>query len=172
MKNLIIILLLFFCIILFTTIKINVRKLEIKNKKIKLILYLEIYLLGKIKIYQKKIKKRELLKFLKISEEKNIQKKERKILVKPKIEKINIKISYGTENYIFNAYIYALLQTILNMGLSQMNAKENRMILESQYNKKLHIIIEVKFKINIIKVISQIVFSRNEIMSKKVVKNV
>ncbi len=174
MKNLIIMLLLIFLGILFLTIKINIKKLEIKDNKIKLITYIELYLFGTIKLFKKKIKKKDLIKLLRVSEEKRIKKKERKILTKinPKIEKLNIKINYGLRNYIYNAYVYALLQTILNIVLSKINAKENRLIIENQYNKKMYILIEAKIKISIIKVISQIIFSRNKIMSKKVIKNI
>lgn len=75
MKILIIMLFFISIVILLLNIKLNIKKIEILNRKIKFNIYLQIYLLNRLKLYEKKITKNDILKLIQLSQKKKSNKR-------------------------------------------------------------------------------------------------
>lgn len=135
-----IILLSFICMLISSTIKINVKQLELENILLPKVTYdynIEIgfYLLGKIPFLKFKINKARLKK-LKIMEKMKkaqvVQKiewngdllKELKTL-SPKIEELNLVLNIGTEDALYTSAIVFIISTILSLGLPHFVESKN-----------------------------------------------
>ena len=133
--------LLFFCVIIFllfmivfSTIKLNVKKFNIlnveqslgRNKEKEILIYAEFYLFGIIRIARIKVTKR-LLERLKIR--RDVKKLERDVTnfqfnnvidvikkFKIKLESINLSLSFGVDSVILTSYLVAFISTILRSG--------------------------------------------------------
>lgn len=114
MKYLVIILFLIF-IISSITIQIDIKHLEIINKKIKFNIYIKLYLFKKIKIFSKKIKKKDILKLVELSSKNNDINKAKKIFKKinSELEEIGIDIQYGIKNIKINTCLYIIVNTVI-----------------------------------------------------------
>ena len=172
--------LLFFCgilgififiilLLLLSTIKLNISKLNIKNfengvkfKKIKkdFEIYLELCLFGKIKYAKIKIDKKKIQK-LKIKNSFKDIKKDAEILknikigeivkkLKVDIEKLNLSLELGTEEITLTVFLVTIISTLLGIALHNQN-KENidfNIVPLYQFgnsvNLKLNCIIDVK----------------------------
>lgn len=169
MKILIIILFLIFTFVLLLDIKIEIRKIEIVNKKIKFNIYLQIYLLSKIKLYEKRVTKKEILKLIQLSEKRKIIKNEKKLIknLSIEIEKIDIQILYNLKNPIHMAYIYGVLQAIINILIASINPKSKNIIIKTQYKGNLYVYISTKTKVNIRKTIIKIIKNNIRSISKR-----
>ena len=166
--------LLFFCgilgififiilLLLLSTIKLNISKLNIvKFKKIKkdFEIYLELCLFGKIKYAKIKIDKKKIQK-LKIKNSFKDIKKDAEILknikigeivkkLKVDIEKLNLSLELGTEEITLTVFLVTIISTLLGIALHNQN-KENidfNIVPLYQFgnsvNLKLNCIIDVK----------------------------
>lgn len=114
MKYLVIILFLIF-IISSITIQIDIKHLEIINKKIKFNIYIKLYLFKKIKIFSKKIKKKDILKLVELSSKNNDINKAKKIFKKinSELEEVRIDIQYGIKNIKINTCLYIIVNTVI-----------------------------------------------------------
>ncbi len=167
MKTFIIILFFIFINFLLLNIKLDIRKIEIFNKKIKINIYLQFFLLNKIKIFEKKITKKDIVKLIKMTEIKKIRKREKSIIenLYIQIEKCNIQILYNFKNPIYSAYIYGLLQAVLNIIITYANAKTRDITIKTYYKGTLYLYFNIKINISVIKTIEKII--KNKIKNKK-----
>lgn len=175
MKIFIIILFLIFILLLSITIKIEIRKIEIINRKIKLNIYIKLYILNTIKIFQKRITKRELKRIINMSKKQKVFKDGKKIFknIEIEFENINLKIIYPVKNPILGAYIYAVLQGISNIGAAIAQTKKKEIEIKNINKGKVYIYFSTYIKINIAKTILKIIRSfKKEKIDKKVLKNI
>ena len=164
--------LLFFIFISVITSKIElcIDKFLYQNRKIKFSIKIKIYILRKLKIFEKKIKKKHIMKIINISERKTIFKAEKKIL-DIEIEKIDLKIKYGIKHIFTNIYVYGLVNTIIPMLISKYtnkNTEKNIKIETDFYNNSLYLEMILKLKIDILN--SVINYFKH--MQKAILKNV
>ena len=118
------IIILFFIIILTTLkVKIDIEKLEIDKSKIKYRAKIKIYILKYIKIFQKRIKKKDLSKIFFLFKKKG--KRIKNSYFKMRIAKLDLKISYGMSNVFANIYIYAILNALVPMIISANGVDSN-----------------------------------------------
>ena len=145
--------LLFFCVffglilalcllLICSTIKLNIKKLEISNieghlkrKKtdIEGQVYLELYLFGVIKIAKLKIRPKMLKKIKenndieKVKKEAKVIKKARPLEVikklKIRLEEINLKLQIGIDDVIITSYLVAFISSILRNNYSFFKSK-------------------------------------------------
>lgn len=126
----------FLVLVIFSSIKLNVKKCYISNiengrKKAKIDkqfdIYVEFYLLGLIKILKIKITK-NLLKKIKVKDDLKSIEKDVKIVksvhpieiikkLRGKIEKANIYINFGTEDVMITVYLVAIISAILRNSI-------------------------------------------------------
>ena len=108
---------LFFILILICTskIEIHIENLETVKSKIKFLIKIKFYIFKHILIFSKKIKKKDILKFIDFSDEKHIIIKESKIIKKVPMELISLdlNLSYGLKRIYTNVYIYAILNALI-----------------------------------------------------------
>ncbi len=171
--------LLFFCcflilifllllLIVFSSIKLNIKKFDIlyvknENKAEKtnkeILAYLELYLLGIIKIAKVKITK-ERLKKLKIKGDFKQIKKDIKFVrvnhivkllkkVKGKVEKANINIKIGTDSIMLTAYLVAAVASAIGIAFGATNAKNSTFSVMPLYNSGNYIKINLNCIISV-----------------------
>lgn len=175
MKIFIIILFLIFILMLSITIKVEIRKIEIINRKIKLNIYIKLYILNTIKVFQKRITKRELKRIINMSKRQKAFEDGKKIIknIDIEFESINFKMIYPAKNPILGAYIYAALQGISNIGVAITKTKKKEIEIKNINKGKLYIYFSTYIKINIAKTILKIIRSfKKEKIDKKVLKNI
>ncbi len=155
MKIFIIILFFIIFFLLTITLQLDIRKIAIYNKKIKFNIYIKIYLLKKILIYKRKIRKKDILKLIQISKKRKIIKEEKRIFksLSLDIKNINIEIGYNIKNQIYMAYIYGILQAITNIGICFAKPNKREIIIKNQSKDYTYLCISTKININIIKTI-------------------
>lgn len=155
MKIFIIILFFIIFFLLTITLQLDIRKIAIYNKKIKFNIYIKIYLLKKILIYKRKIRKKDILKLIQISKKRKIIKEEKRIFksLSLDIKNINIEIGYNIKNQIYMAYIYGILQAITNIGICFAKLNKREIIIKNQSKDYTYLCISTKININIIKTI-------------------
>lgn len=170
------IVLLFFCgilifliavilMLMFSSIRLNIKKCSISNieenaKKQKLekdiIIYIEIYLLGVLKIAKIKVTK-DLLRKLKIKEDIESLEKDVKVIrkvhpikiikkLKPKIKGVYLNLNIGLDNVVLTSYLVALLSTSVGIFLSKVEPKNAYFRIMPLYN----IGNSIKFNLNCI----------------------
>lgn len=161
MKIFIIILFFIIAFLLSITMQIDIKKIEIYNKKIKFNIYIKIYLLKKILLYKKKIRKKNIIKLIRLSKKRKIIREEKRILnsIPLEVEKIKIEIKYNLKNPIHSAYLYGTLQAITNIGVSIANPNKRQIIIKNQNKEKTYIYISMKIKVNFVKTILEIIKS-------------
>ena len=176
----------FFLLMLVTSIKINIKDLEItnmSNSKNKIFFNSEIrlYLFGKILCFKKSIDTLKInnsiiknrLKKINIYSNTNIDIKTIKKIKKelPKFEKFHLYIKLGTEDVILTSFIVFLTSTILSISLPQLiednSIKNIKYKIEPQFSNKN--IYSIKFQsiiclkmVNIINIIYIILQKRRE----------
>lgn len=164
------IIILFFILLNFIllNIKLDIKKIEIYNRKIKMNIYVKIYWLNKVKLFEKKIRKQDILKLIKLSELNKIQKRERNLIKKLYIqmETCNIQILYNLKNPVYSAYIYGTLQAILNILITSINSKSRNIIIKTGYRGKVYICVSIKININIAKSLIKTIKNKTIISSK------
>ena len=151
------ILLLFFILIILilsSTIQFDIKYFEIQNSKIKFNISLQLYILKHIKIFTKKITKKDILKFIDFSDNKRTIRKEKRLgnILDIKIPEINIYIDYGIRHIYTNVYAYGLLNAIIPMIISKYtntNTKRNYCIKTDFKENKLKLKIKLKANVNI-----------------------
>ena len=125
--KIIIIILFLILIILSTTIKLDIEKLEITNSKIKYKAKIKIYIFKYIKIFQKRIRKKDLKKITKYIGNKKIRNNKTIKRIKPKITQISANIDYGIKDIFINIYLYAAINSIIPMLIAKNRvAEKNR----------------------------------------------
>lgn len=137
-------------------IEIAIKKIEVINKKIKFNIRINIYLLKKIKIFSKKISKKDIVKFINFSEEKEHFRKEKKLYYKLDIEvpQIELKIKYGITHIFINTYLYGILNGILYTILANYLTEKTDKKIEIQTNFKaneFYFKLKLLIRINILK---------------------
>lgn len=139
-----IIILFFILIFLTTTIRIDIEEIDVINKKIYFKIKIKLYIFNYIKIFQKTIRKKDILKIISFSEKHNLLKKERKFLKKlyPKIENFNLDLDYGIKNIFLNVYLYGIINAVIPCLLAKFDVKPK----DREYN------INTNFKKNYIKI--------------------
>lgn len=159
MKIFIIILFFILMFVLLLDIKLDIRKIEIFNKKIKFNIYIQVYLLRKIQLYEKKITKKDILKLIQLSKKRKVFKDEKKIVksMSIEIEKIDIQLFYNLKNPVHMAYIYGFLQATLNILVTAIKSKYRNIIIKNSYKGNFYIYVNSKIKISIIKTIIKII---------------
>lgn len=119
----IIIIILFFILIAFLSAKfeICIEKLQFVNNKIKFHIEANIYIFKYLKIYSRRIRKRDIIKLIDFSKKERNFRKEKKIIRKVNIEisKINLKINYGIRHVYLNIYTYAFLNALVPMTINR-----------------------------------------------------
>lgn len=159
-----IVLLFFILIILILTsyIEIDIKKLEIINKRIKFNISIKVYILKYIKIFTKKIRKKDIVKFINFSSTKNHIRKEKKIYRNLEIEvpKIELNIKYGIRHIFSNIYLYGIINSIvytLIANTTKTNTKKNINIQTDFKENKLYLKIETIIRINTLKTCIKII---------------
>ena len=169
--------LLFFCcflilifflllLIVFSSIKLNIKKFDIlynENKTEKtnkeILAYLELYLLGVIKIAKIKLTK-ERLKKIKIKGDFKQFKKDIKFVranhilkllkkLKVKVEKANINIRLGTDSIMLTAYLVAAVASAIGILFGVKNVKNNTFSVMPLYNSGNYIKINLNCIISV-----------------------
>ena len=116
----------FLIIFTMSTIKIRINDLKIENSEInkKYKFYIELYFLNKIKIFSIKINNDKYKKIVKNKRLKNFNKSNLpigrlilNIIQKIRIEKLNLKLSIGTEDAPFTSYVVAVIAGIIGANL-------------------------------------------------------
>ena len=131
-----------------STIKIKIKDLKIENSEInkKYKFYIELYFLNKIKIFSIKINNDKYKKIVKNKRLKNLNKSNLpigrlilNIIKKIRIEKLNLKLSIGTEDVPFTSYVVAIIAGIIGANLPKyVSIKDTNKInysIEPIYNK-------------------------------------
>lgn len=174
MKMFIIILFLIFILFISITIKIEIRKIEIINRKIKFNIKIKLYILNIIKIFQKRITKRNLKRIINMSKKQTIFKDEKKILrsIEIEFENVNLQIIYPMKNPILASYIYAILQGISNIGVALSKIKKKEIEIKNINKGTLYIYFNTCININIAKTILKIIRNLKIKINKKVPKNI
>lgn len=159
----IILIILFLILILITTSRaeIHIENLEVVKNKIKFLIKIKFYILKRILIFSKKIKKRDILKLIEFSEKKAQVIKEKEILKTIPIEIISIdfNLNYGLKNVFTNIYVNAILNTFIPIVLynySNQNAIINYNISSNFKETYLYIKLKGKIKIDSVKIIRKI----------------
>ncbi len=187
--------LLFIIILIISTLKINVEKLEISNEVENTPIVKEIevsfgiYILNKIKIFNKHIDKENIQniknskstekfknKFLNganIKEKRQNVKMDLNILkqLKPKLKEMNLELKLGTEDVVLTSFLICIISIAISMILAktieEYNEDKYKYIIIPNYNNKNSIkiilkgIIDIKL-VNIISIIFRLWFRRDE----------
>ncbi len=168
MKIFIIILFLNLIILLSITVCIDIEKLEIYNGKTVFKIKLKIYIFKYIKIFQKKIHKKDIIKMIENMSKKNIIKDEKIIRkIKYTFSDMNINVEYGIRNVLLNTYAYGIINMIIPIFLAQKGTNNIEYNITTNFRKKF-ISIQAKGKIqvqileNIIKLFKQNVVKLNK----------
>lgn len=168
MKIFIIILFLNLIILLSITLCIDIEKLEIYNGKTIFRIKVKIYIFKYIKIFQKKINVKDIIKMLKNMSKENLTKDEKIIKsIKYSFNDMNINIEYGIRNVLLNTYAYGIINMIIPMWIAQKGIKDIEYNITTNFRKNF-ISIQVRGKIqvqileNIIKLFKQNVVKLNK----------
>lgn len=168
MKIFIIILFLNLIILLSITLCIDIEKLEIYNGKTIFKIKLKIYIFKYIKIFQKKIHKKDIIKMIENMSKENLTKDEKIIKsIKYSFNDMNINIEYGIRNVLLNTYAYGIINMIIPMWIAQKGIKDIEYNITTNFRKNF-ISIQVRGKIqvqileNIIKLFKQNVVKLNK----------
>lgn len=156
--KIILIILFFILIIIFSRIEIDIRKLEIIKGKIKFLIKLKIYIFKNVLIYSKKIKKKDILKIINFSQIKEHFEKEKKYLhlLPITINTFNLKLEYGIKNVYINVYTYAFINAIVPMILYNYANKNTKIWYQINTDFKrnyLYMKIRTKAEISILMII-------------------
>ena len=171
MKIFIIILFFILILLLSITVCIDIEKLEIYKGKIILKIKLKIYIFKYIKVFQKKIRKKDIIKLIDNISRKNIIKDEKIIKnIKYTFSDMNVNIKYGIKNVLINTYTYGIINMIIPIFLL---TKDNRNIeYKITTNFKTNFIsIQAKGKIQI-QVLENVVKLFKQNIVKKVIKQI
>lgn len=174
----------FFIVIMFSTIKLNIKRFNIVNTKGKkgtkeILAYFEIFLFGvlkiaKIKVTKERLKKLKIkrdfkqikqdIKFARINHVLKILKK-----MKVKIKKANLDIKIGTESTMFTVYAVTVISSIIAIAFGRANAKKSTFSVMPMYNSGNYL------KINLNCIISakivHIIYVIYILMKKRRIKN-
>lgn len=168
MKIFIIILFFNLIILLSITLCIDIEKLEIYNGKTIFRIKVKIYIFKYIKIFQKKINVKDIIKMLKNMSKENLTKDEKIIKsIKYSFNDMNINIEYGIRNVLLNTYAYGIINMIIPMWIAQKGIKDIEYNITTNFRKNF-ISIQVRGKIqvqileNIIKLFKQNVVKLNK----------
>lgn len=168
MKIFIIILFLNLIILLSITLCIDIEKLEIYNGKTIFRIKVKIYIFKYIKIFQKKIHKKDIIKMLKNMSKENLTKDEKIIKsIKYSFNDMNINIEYGIRNVLLNTYAYGIINMIIPMWIAQKGIKDIEYNITTNFRKNFISIrakgkIQVQILENIIKLFKQNVVKLNK----------
>lgn len=168
MKIFIIILFFILIILLSTTVCIDIEKLEIYNGKTVFKIKLKIYIFKYIKIFQKKIHKKDIIKMIENMSKENIIKGEKIIRkIKYTFSDMNINVEYGIRNVLLNTYTYGIINMIIPIFLAQKGTNNIEYNITTNFRKKFISIqargkIQVQILENIIKLFKQNVVKLNK----------
>lgn len=159
---------LFFILILILTssIEIDIQKLEIINNKIKFFIKFKIAILKNIVIFSKKIKKKDIIKFLDFSQKKNHLEQERKFIntLPIKLTELNLKLDYGIKAIFINTYGFAIINTIIPIFINKFSNNKTKVNYEIKSNFKqnyIYVNISSKFRIDIIQLIKRKIIEKS-----------
>ena len=168
MKIFIIILFFILIILLSITVCIDIEKLEIYNGKTVFKIKLKIYIFKCIKIFQKKIHKKDIIKMIENMSKENIIKDEKIIRkIKYTFSDMNINVEYGIRNVLLNTYTYGIINMIIPIFLAQKGTNNIEYNITTNFRKKFIRIqargkIQVQILENIIKLFKQNVVKLNK----------
>ena len=168
MKIFIIILFFILIILLSITVCIDIEKLEIYNGKTVFKIKLKIYIFKYIKIFQKKIHKKDIIKMIENMSKENIIKDEKIIRkIKYTFSDMNINVEYGIRNVLLNTYTYGIINMIIPIFLAQKGTNNIEYNITTNFRKKFISIqargkIQVQILENIIKLFKQNVVKLNK----------
>lgn len=149
MKIFIIILFFILIILLSITVCIDIEKLEIYNGKTVFKIKLKIYIFKYIKIFQKKIHKKDIIKMIENMSKENIIKDEKIIRkIKYTFSDMNINVEYGIRNVLLNTYTYGIINMIIPIFLAQKGTNNIEYNITTNFRKKF-ISIQAKGKIQV-----------------------
>ena len=149
MKIFIIILFFNLIILLSITLCIDIEKLEIYNGKTIFRIKVKIYSFKYIKIFQKKINIKDIIKMLKNMSKRNLIKDEKIIKsIKYSFNDVNINIEYGIRNVLLNPYAYGIINMIIPMWIAQKGIKDIEYNITTNFRKNF-ISIRAKGKIKV-----------------------
>lgn len=161
MKIFIIILFFILIILLSITLCIDIEKLEIYNGKTVFRIKLKIYIFKYIKIFQKKIHKKDIIKIIENISKKNLIKDEKIIKrIKYSFNDMNVNIEYGIRSVLLNAYTYGIINMIIPIFLAQKDTQNIKYNITTNFRKNFISIqargkIQVQILENIIKLFKQ-----------------
>lgn len=149
MKIFIIILFFILIILLSITLCIDIEKLEIYNGKTVFRIKLKIYIFKYIKIFQKKIHKKDIIKIIENISKKNLIKDEKIIKrIKYSFNDMNVNIEYGIRSVLLNAYTYGIINMIIPIFLAQKDTKNIEYNITTNFRKNF-ISVQAKGKIKV-----------------------
>ena len=149
MKIFIIILFFILIILLSITLCIDIEKLEIYNGKTVFRIKLKIYFFKYIKIFQKKIRVKDIIKMIENRSKKNLINYEKIIKsIKYSFNDMNINIEYGIRNVLLNTYTYGIINMIIPMLIAQKDTKNIEYNITTNFRRNF-ISIHVKGKIKV-----------------------
>lgn len=149
MKIFIIILFFILIILLSITLCIDIEKLEIYNGKTIFRIKVKIYIFKYIKVFQKKIHKKDIIKLMDNITKKKIIKDEKIIKnIKYSFKDLKINIEYGIKNTLINAYAYGIINMIIPMFLEKQETKNMEYNITTNFRKNF-ISIKIRGKIQI-----------------------
>ena len=149
MKIFIIILFFILIILLSITLCIDIEKLEIYNGKTIFKIKVKIYIFKYIKIFQKKIHVKDIIKMIENMSKKNLIKDEKIIRnIKYSFSDMNVNIEYGIRSVLLNVYTYGIINMIIPIFLAQKDIKDIEYNITTNFRKNF-ISIRAKGKIKI-----------------------
>lgn len=152
MKYITIILFFIFIIIISMRIQMDIQRLEIINQKIKFKIKVKIYIFKRIKVFSKRITKKDIIKLVNFSAKKKDFKKEKKIIkrIYNELSEIEFNIDYGMKNISLNTYLYIILNTAIPMIINKYSTRKTIIKYNIKNNYKRNFFhLEYKSKINI-----------------------
>lgn len=166
----IMLIILFFILILVCTSRAEIRieKLEIVKSKVKFLIKVKFYIFKYILIFSKKIKKKDILKLIDISSNKENIEKGTAIAKKVPMELVefNLDLNYGWRHIYTNIYAYALLNALIPIFLYKYSNPQTKI----KYNittdfKRMYLYLKLSAKIRIkaIKIIRHTLKSKKKI---------
>lgn len=166
----IMLIILFFILILVCTSRAEIRieKLEIIKSKVKFLIKVKFYIFKYILIFSKKIKKKDILKLIDISSNKENIEKGTAIAKRLPMElmSFNLDLSYGWKHICTNVYTYAILNAVIPMLLykySTPRTKTNYNIRTDFKTTYLYLKLSAKIRIKTIKIIRHTLKSKKKI---------
>lgn len=161
---------LFFILILVCTsrVEIHIENLEIVKSKVKFLIKVKFYIFKYILIFSKKIKKKDILKFIDFSSNKENIAKGTAIAKKVPMDLIefNLDLNYGWKHIYTNVYLYAVLNALIPAFLykySTPHTKINYNITTDFKRIYMYIKLSGKIRIKATKIIRNTLKSKNKI---------